>query len=223
MIKYVIFDLDGTLVDTSEGIIESVQYTASVMGWKPISTNKLRSFIGPPLTWSFIRQYRCNEADAKLATKIFRQYYQQDALLKAKVYDEVYSVCEELRTKGIKMSVATNKPDRFAKKILEFFQLTRYCKPIYGADDYGNLKKSDLIMSCLKDMVASLEETVLIGDTTNDAKGAEEAGVHFLAVTYGFGFKKKHDVMPYPTIGVAGSPSQILQIITKESEDRLHE
>lgn len=223
MIKNVIFDLDGTLVDTSEGIIESVQYTASVMKWPLIPLDKLQSFIGPPLMWSFTKQYQCNENDAKLATKIFRQYYQQDALLKAKVYDEVFSVCEELRTKGIQMSVATNKPDRFAKKILDYFQLVRYYKSIYGADEYGKLKKTDLILNCLKDMVASLEETILIGDTSNDARAAKEVGVHFLAVTYGFGFKNENDVMPYSPIGVADSPSKILQIIAKESEDRLHE
>ena len=213
MIKNVIFDLDGTLVDTSEGIIESVQYTASVMGWQAISMDKLQSFIGPPLTWSFIKQYQCNEDDAKLATKIFRQYYQEEALFKAKVYNGVYSVCEEFKTKEIQISVATNKPDRFAKKILEYFKLARYCKTIYGADEYGKLKKEDLILNCVKDMVASLEETVLVGDTSNDAKSAEEAGVHFLAVTYGFGFKNKDNVMPYSHIGVAYSPSEILQII----------
>ncbi len=223
MTKYVLFDLDGTLLDTSEGIMESVRHTASVLGLANLSEDRLRTFIGPPLTWSFSAQYGCDEETAKCATRIFREYYNNGALLKARVYSGIDDLCDQLQARGIRQAVATNKPDRFAKGLLKHFNLSPYFDSIRGASEDGRLKKTDLIKLCLRDLGAVPDESILVGDTINDAKGAEEAHVPFLAVTYGFGFQTEEELQGFRCVGLASSPSAILQIIEKKREDGQYE
>ena len=212
-IKNVIFDLDGTLLDTSRGIIESVEHTVNVMGFRALSEDELRSFIGPPLRKSFMNTCGCTEEQANEATRFFRAYYQKGAVLHAELYDGILELCQSLEKQGVKMGVATNKPERFAKALISNFGLDKYFISINGADERGSLSKTDLINLCMKGLNASVSDTALIGDTDNDALGAEQAGVSFVAVTYGFGFSKIEQCTDYPCIGTADSPMQIAEII----------
>lgn len=212
-IKNVIFDLDGTLLDTSKGIIESVEHTIKTMQLAELTEDELKSFIGPPLKKSFMNTCGCSEAQAVEAVRVFRAYYQDGPVMYAKHYQGLPSLCEELKRKGIKMGVATNKPNRFAVELIHSFDLDNYCTFVFGADEKGELSKRDLIKLCMKDMNAVESETVLIGDTDNDAIGAEQAGISFIAVTYGFGFRAGDKCTEYPCIGVADSPLQIADIL----------
>ena len=212
----IIFDLDGTLLDTSRGIIESVKHTIDVMHLAELTDAELKSFIGPPLKKSFMNTCGCSEEQAAEAVRVFRAYYQEGAVLHADHYQGLLALCDDLKSKGIKMGVATNKPNRFAVALIHNFNLDNYCTSVFGADEKGELSKSDLIKLCMKDMNAVESETVLIGDTVNDAVGAEQAGVSFIAVTYGFGFRKGDKCAEYPScIGVADSPAQIADIINE--------
>lgn len=212
-IKNVIFDLDGTLIDTSNGIIESIQYTISVMKLTGLPEKTLMSFIGPPLWKSFMNHCACSKEQAHEATHIFRQYYQSGAVLHAKLYQGVLEMCAILANHGIKMGAATNKPQRFAVELIEHFGLDTYCCPVYGADEEGKLSKADLIRLCMKEMKADKLNTVLIGDTENDAIGAKQTGIPFLAVTYGFGFWTETKKMEYSCIGISDSPLQIVDVL----------
>ncbi len=213
MIRTVIFDLDGTLLDTSNGILESVRKTIDIMGFPALSNKELLSFIGPPLRQSFIQTYRCTEEDAQKATVIFRNYYQAGAVLHAELYEGITELCQMLDKHGVKMGVATNKPQRFADVLLKKFDLERYMMSICGADEKGALSKSDLIRLCMIKIGALNKETVLIGDTENDANGASQAGIQFLAVTYGFGFKEHNGLEKIECMGIADTPVQIAGII----------
>lgn len=215
MIRNIIFDLDGTLLDTSKGIIESIKHTIHVMDLSALTEDELKSFIGPPLKKSFMNICGCSEEQAVEAVRVFRAYYQEGAVLHAEHYQGLPALCEDLKCKGIKMGVATNKPNRFAVALIHNFDLDKYCTSVFGADEKGELSKCDLINLCMKDMNAIASETVLIGDTDNDAKGAEQAGVSFIAVTYGFGFHEGDKCSEYPCVGVADSPAQIADIINK--------
>lgn len=213
MIKNVIFDLDGTLLDTSEGVIESAKYAAKQMGYNELDYQTMLTFVGPPIQNSFKKHYGCTEEEAQRAANIFRDYYKNEALLLAKPYDGIYDLCELLKSKGITMAVATYKREDYALTLLKHFGFDKYCNPMHGADNNNLLKKEDIVRMCQREMGASNEDCVLIGDTDNDAKGAANANIQFIAVTYGFGFKTENDLKDYPYIGIADNPVDVLRYV----------
>ena len=215
MIKNLIFDLDGTLLDTSQGIIESVQYTADKLKMKQLTEKELRSFIGPPLKKSFIDICNCTETEAQKAVIVFRSYYQNGAVFHARPYDGIEELCRRLCEQGIRIGVATNKPQRFAVPLIQKFGLDKYIDPVCGADEEGKHGKTDLIRQCISNMGGTVSETVLVGDTENDANGAQEAGVGFIAVTYGFGFKKGEKIVNSHFIGSVDDPIEIFDMLRK--------
>lgn len=213
MKKNILFDLDGTLFDTTEGIIESAWYAATKLGYERLPYEKMLQFVGPPIQESFMKHYNCTSNRAQEATEIFRNYYKQGALFKAAPYEGIYELFDELQALDIKMAVATYKGEDLALKILGHFGMDKYCCSIHGADNNNKLKKSDIINICLNEMKGDRQESVLIGDTMNDARGAADANIDFIAVTYGFGYKVKEELEKYPYIGVAKSPREILDLI----------
>ena len=134
MVKAVLFDLDGTLVDTSEGVAECVSYAAVNLGYPLLPREELLTFIGPPLTLSFPRHYEMDEATTWEAIRLFREHYNAGAMFKAKPYDGIPELCQALERRGISMAVATNKVEAQAKRLLAHFGLDRWCSPIRGAD-----------------------------------------------------------------------------------------
>jgi len=213
LIKNVIFDLDGTLLDTSGGVIESVKYTMAKMNFKALSDQEVRYFIGPPLKTAFVSLCGCSENEALTAVNVFRKYYQDGAVFNAKLYSGIEDLCRCLCDIGIRIGVATNKPERFATLLIEKFELKQYIYSVCGADESGKLSKTDLIKLCMEQMGGDLLDTILVGDTENDAIGAKEVGVKFVAVTYGFGYRSVDDTSTYPCIGTIDSPKDLLKII----------
>lgn len=211
MIKNVIFDLDGTLLDTSEGIVEGIEYAIKQMGWQELPHQDLLSFVGPPPQKSFMIECGCAEDDAQKATEIFREYYSKHSMLKAKPYEGIYEACEQFQAHGIKMAVATNKREDLARSILKHFHFEYYCNPIHGSNSTGNLSKSDLVKMCMDELNAESDETVLIGDTNGDAEGAMKASCKFIAVTWGFGFGQKEDPTKYPCLTVIDKPGDLIK------------
>lgn len=215
MIKHVIFDLDGTILDTTEGILESVKFTAKELGYPELSYKEILNFIGPPVQLSFRKYYDCSEEKAQAAANIFRNYYKDVSLLKAKPYEGIYELCEHLKENQIKMAVATYKREDYALVLLKHFHFDKYCCSMHGADNDNILKKEDIVRLCIKEMSASLNTSVLVGDTEHDAIGAAKAEIPFIAVTYGFGFKTEKDAENYPHVGIANKPSEIAEVIFK--------
>lgn len=190
--KYLIFDLDGTLLDTSEGIKEAVLSACRDMGYSELSEEELKSFIGPPIQDSFMKKFGSSKADSQQAADLFREYYRNDFLLKAIPYDSIFQLIKLLYSKGVHISVATFKREDYAMELLSAFGFAKYCDSIYGGDNYNQLTKADIIAKCIDGTDFELNEVVYIGDTLNDYKSACENGVDFIGVTYGFGFIKNH-------------------------------
>lgn len=216
MIKNVIFDLDGTLLDTRAGILESAQYAAQQLGYPDLPYEEWLTFVGPPIQQSFVNHYGCDTEKAQHAANIFRDYYKTKALLKAEPYDGIFDLCKKLKDNGVRMAVATYKREDYALMLLRHFGFDQYCAPMHGADNNNILRKEDIVLLCQKEMGAGKENSVLIGDTEHDAIGAVKADTPFLAVTYGFGFKNEHDILKYPHIGIAKSPMEIAEIVLKD-------
>lgn len=211
---YVIFDVDGTLLNTTEGVVASVRHTIEATGLPKLSEEKLLTFIGPPIQDSFHNHYGIEGEKLQELATIFRNEYKGDNLLKAFPYEGIYEVCEELMETGVKIGVATYKRQDYAERILKHFGFDKYSKYLYGADHENKLKKMDIIKLCMDEMgVTDKKQVLMIGDSSHDAIGAEKIGVDFLGVTYGFDFRTKEDVKKYPAIGAADTPMEILQYI----------
>lgn len=209
----IIFDLDGTLLDTTNGILESVEYTISQLHLSSLTYEQLLTFVGPPVQLSFVNHYGLSTDEAQQAADIFRAYYKSEALFKAKPYNGIYELLASLRQNGKHIGVATYKREDYAIDILCHFGFDKYCASMRGADNNNQLTKSDIIRLCITDIQGTFEESLLIGDTKHDAIGAHQAGIDFLGVTYGFGFKSKADVDEYPNVGCAEKVENIEKII----------
>ena len=184
-----LFDLDGTLLDTSEGIRKSVEETLRIMGLPQLPEEIIRSFVGPPINRSLQVTFNLSEADTIKGTNLFRDLYKTKYLFDAKPYPDLYEVLTDLKQAGYKLGVATYKREDYAIRLLDQFKLTAFFHVIHGCDFESRLSKTDIIRLTLKDMKCSVpKEAALIGDTIHDQRSAEECGISFLAVTYGFGF-----------------------------------
>lgn len=210
----VVFDVDGTLLDTSEGILSSVEHVIHQEGLPLPSNRMLRTFIGPPIEDSFQRVYGLDRQEAQRLASLFRKQYQAEDLLKASPYEGIFNVLDELKKRGIKMAIATYKRQDYARTLLENFGFDQYCYPIYGSDPEGQLKKSDIIKMCFDSLgIEDVSDALMIGDTYHDAIGAYNLNTPFLAVTYGFGFEDSADVSQVESIGAANTAIEILDYI----------
>ncbi len=211
----VIFDLDGTLLDTGEGILEAVRHTVSVLGLEPMSDEEIKAgFIGPPIQNSFMNRYGIEKEKIQDVAKIFRDYYSTESLLLASLYDGMEKLFESLGELSVKTAVATYKREDYALRLLRHFGFGRYTDIMHGADDKNVLKKSDIIELCICESgVCDRSRIVMVGDTDGDRVGAERAGIDFIGVTYGFGYKTREDVMSGYAVGAAETPIEILEFI----------
>lgn len=213
--RSIIYDLDGTLLDTTEGILEAVKHTISCMKLNPLPEQSLIKFIGPPIQKSFQKYYNFDGNQSQVAANIFRDYYKSVSLLKAKPYSQIMNMCKELKQKGIKQAVATYKREDYAIDLLCHYNFDMFIDIIHGADNNNILTKQNIIELCIKELKTQSKYCVFIGDSENDAIGAEKAGIDFIGVTYGFGFKTIEDVDAYPNIGVANSVEEITNFVNE--------
>lgn len=218
-----IFDLDGTLLDTSPGILKSVEYTIRHFGFSPVPKKLLSSFIGPPIQDSFARIYGLSGSILQEIATVFRADYSCNNLLKAKPYNGIYELFDRLYRIGIKIAVATYKREDYAVKLLKSFGFNRYTDIIYGGDHENELKKKDIIVKCIKAAgIRDNADVIMVGDTLHDALAAMDIKLDFIAVTYGFGFDSKtiyeNKVGKY--IGHAETPIDIFKLIISENENQ---
>lgn len=209
----VLFDLDGTLMDTSEGVIDSFIYVTKKMGYPDVPVEDVRRMIGTPVQKWFIDFFHIDRIAAQKSTDLFREYYLQHATTKANVYPGVYDLLDNLSYRKIKIAVATNKREDCALAMLENFGIARYCTSIHGADRYNKLKKFDIIDICLNEMDVDRQQVVLVGDTEHDALGAQQAGIRFIGVTYGLGFKNSKDVGGYACLAIVDSIMEVADLV----------
>lgn len=192
--KLVLFDLDGTLMDTSKGVLEAVKYTIKTMNLSALPDDLIKSFIGPPIEVSFEKYYHLPSEKVEEAAKTFREIYKKKFLFNAEIYPGMVEVLVKIRNLGYKVGVATNKRESYTLKLLEHFDLKKRFDIIYGSDEKGRLGKKEIISKCMEEAGVNAAETVMLGDTDSDAGAAETLGVDFIAVTYGFGYRNNNDV-----------------------------
>ena len=209
-----VFDVDGTVLDTTEGVLASVKYTIDKMGFEPLSEDVLKTFIGPPIQDSFAKAYNLSGDILQDIATCFRNRYKDYELLKAVPYDGIYEVFDKLMERNVKLAVATYKRQDYAEAILKHFGFDKYTNILYGADHNNKLKKVDIIEKCMVDLgVTDYSNAVMIGDSSHDAIGAEKIGMDFIGVTYGFDFGAPEDVYKFKAVGAAAMPLDLLNLI----------
>ncbi len=193
MKKYslVIFDLDGTIIDSSEGITSSVQYALDKRGYPHGDRESLKIFIGPPLREQFMKYCGITDVDEGTAlVSAYRENYSVKGIYQCSAYDGIIELLCALRACGCKAIIATSKPERFAKIILDHLSLTEYFDFVGGANlNNTRTDKAEVIDYALKESGFShlKNDAVMIGDCVHDIIGAKANGLASIAVTYGFG------------------------------------
>ena len=189
MYSCVLFDMDGTLVDTYEGIFHAYRWTMEQLGLPFEGEPFVRTAIGAPLLYVFEDLCGMNRETARKAVSLYRDYYARKGRHQLRLYDGMEQALRQLKQAGCFLGTATLKKESFAKEILEELGLSPYFDAVCGMDEDDRLTKADLIRRGMEAAGANQSETVLVGDSEFDITGAREAGVDFLAVTYGFGFR----------------------------------
>ena len=189
MIRLIIFDLDGTLADTSLGIVNSHRYAHRMMGREEPSSDELRAVIGGPLLSTYRDRFGFSDEEARRALAYYRSWYAEKGIHEAIPYPGVKDLLESLKRKGFLLSVATLKSERLAKALLHNMELLSYFDAVHGMDESDSRTKASLIQMCMNDMQVGRHETVLVGDSVHDLEGAKDVGIAFVGVSYGFGFK----------------------------------
>lgn len=207
-----IFDVDGTVLNTREGVLASAVEAIEQHGKPMPDAATLRSFIGPPIQDSFAKTYGLDKEEADAMAATFREIYKGDNLIKAEPYEGIYTLMEELLNRGIKIAIATYKRQDYTERILKHFSFDKYTQILNGSDFEGKLKKVDIIKKCMEDLdIHDPKRCVMIGDSWHDSNGAKQLGMDFIGVTYGFDFKTEEDVMAGYAIGSADQAMDILK------------
>ena len=192
MYKLLLFDLDGTLTASAEGITKSVRYALEQLGRgkEAEDLKALEVFVGPPLLEQFMKYSKMEEKEAEEAVRLYRERYNVTGLFENRPYEGIPKLLGRLREAGFLLGVASSKPEILVKRILEHFEMTRYFHEIVGSD-YNRLKmtKADVIEEALKrtGFENRREEVLMIGDRHYDVNGAKEASVSCLGTAYGYG------------------------------------
>ena len=206
--KLVIFDLDGTLADTSQGIYNAHRYTADKMGIV-LDENSLNGVIGGELLKIYKTRFQLDDDSSRKAVDIYRLWYQEKGIYQAEIYPGIEELLVNLKSNGMKLAVATLKREDFAKKMLEDMKVARMFDHILGMDIEDTLNKEKLLRKCVELVNVKTNEAVLIGDSMNDAKGADACEMDFIGVTYGFGFSDKKDINSVGAIFAADTPEEV--------------
>ena len=193
MFEYYFFDLDGTLTDSSLGIINSYKYALTKLSLKVPEDFCLRKYIGPPLLEVFQKDYGMDKLEADNAVKVYREYFSTKGIFENKVYPEIEEMLKKLKEKGKKLLVATSKPEKYAKIIIEYFHLDEYFDYICGSNgDESRSEKAQVIEYALKTCGNPDKSKVLmIGDRNYDVIGAKANGIKSCGVLFGFGSKEE--------------------------------
>lgn len=195
MYKYLMFDLDGTLVESGDGIVASAKHALSTMGWEQLSEAEYKKFIGPPLFDSFTKFCGMNPGEADRAIEIYREHYESAGYLLAPMYEGVEAMLDELNDKGHTMMVVTSKPAPIAEKIIKKHGLDKYFVNLTGPSHEEKTVHKDVMIrrAFEKNGITDPKSAVMIGDRKFDIEAANKNGVDSIAVMYGYGNREEFE------------------------------
>ena len=188
----ILFDLDGTLLNTYEGIISTYTYALKMKGVTLADDFDLHSLIGPPIEPFCQEHFGLSEKDSIDVMQIFIDHYKKGDIYHAEKYEGIDETLAELKSRGYLLGVVTNKKFDTGTRILEFFELSKCFDAIEGLDYERKYTKESLIEKCGKNLGVNNSKILLVGDSQSDAKAAVKTNIDYCEVLYGFGFNKEN-------------------------------
>ncbi|MCK9336701.1 MAG: HAD family hydrolase [Arcobacteraceae bacterium] len=186
MKNLIIFDMDGTLVDSGDAITNTINHVRSHINMKPLEKNYLLENLNNPNINSAEFFYN-TPAFTKKQTELFEKYYYQACVVDLKVYDGIIDLLEKLKQNNFKLSVATNAHTPFAIKMLTHLQIDSFFSTIIGADMVERSKPHpDMIIKTMTQLNNDPCQTILIGDSHKDSIAAKNANIDSILVNWGF-------------------------------------
>lgn len=190
MEKAVLFDLDGTLTDSGEGIINCAIYALEKLGLPVPHREEMRIFVGPPLHETFVK-FGVKEEDAEEAVRIYRERYIPIGKYENVPYPGIRELLEVLKAKGFRLYVATSKPETTSVEILEHFDLAKYFDRICGASMDLSRNSKEAVIAYLLEENGRADNITMVGDTRFDILGANAHGIPAIGVSWGYGEVKE--------------------------------
>ena len=213
MTKTILFDLDGTLTDSGEGIINCAILALEHYGLPIPDREEMRTFVGPPLHESFIR-HGVPEDKAEEAIAIYRSRYIPIGAFENTPYPGVRELLEALKRKGYILYVATSKPETTSVKILEHFDLAKYFNRICGASMDLSRNSKEAVIEYLLHLNGRSDNMVMVGDTKFDILGAKHHGIPAIGVSWGYG--KTEEMEAAGAAAIAHSMEELLALLLSE-------
>ena len=210
--KAILFDLDGTLTNNGEGIINCASLALEHYGIPVPSREEMRVFVGPPLHDTFVK-FGVPEEEADKAVEIYRSRYIPVGMFENEVYPGIREMLEKLHEQGHRLYVATSKPEWMAVKILEHFDLAGYFTRICGASMDTSRSSKSAVIAYLLQQCGDVAEAIMVGDTAYDVIGAKAHGIPTIGVSWGFGTEQ--DMNNAGATAIAATASELFELLQK--------
>lgn len=211
---YVIFDFDGTVVDTGEGILKSLQYSFEKMGREIPDLSDLKKFIGPPIHYSYVTFYDVPEEQVGEYIKKYRERYRAKGIYECEIYSGMKETIQKLRESGVKIGIASSKPQFLIYDVMDHLGITNLFDAVTGtsSDDSNHSSKTDIILNSMEKMGADDKSKVLmVGDRCFDLDGAAGAGVDSCGVLFGYGNQQEFE--EHNATYIIADASDLLEIV----------
>ena len=212
MKQTVLFDLDGTLTDSGEGIINCAALALAHFGLSVPSREEMRIFVGPPLQDTFLR-FGVPADKTDEAIRIYRSRYVPTGMFENTPYPGIRQLLETLKSRGYTLYVATSKPEEMSVAILERFDLARYFDRICGASTDTSRSTKDAVIAYLLERSGAKEDMVMVGDTKYDVLGARVHGIPAIGVSWGYG--NVEEMKDAGAVSIADSMEELLSLLQK--------
>lgn len=189
--KSVIFDFDGTICKTGEGIVKSAKYALEAFGYDvPEDDSELEFFIGPPLLVTFQERFGADPQTALELVKKYRERYTNQGVYESELYEDIRGLLEALKNDGIKIGIASSKPQKYIETLLEKFGVIKYFDAICGVSFTADCEtKASIITRCLAELNTPPDSAIMVGDKNYDIAGAKANNLLSVGVLWGYGNK----------------------------------
>lgn len=214
MYQYILFDLDGTLTDSKEGIVNCFKYAIEKIGDQAPPDETLLSFIGPPLKLSF-GSLGYDEAKTEIAISYYRERYEPVGKFENEPVPGGVEMCARLKERGYRMAVASSKPQNMCMDICGHFGFAPYLDYIVGPSSDNHWTKADVIREAMRLFGisdADKSKVLMVGDRMYDVNGAKECGIDCVGVEF-FGYAAPGELMEAGAIAVVDTPEALERFI----------